>query len=146
MKAMKGFKKGYTLIELLITVSVISIIIGMGISGYTNNLKEQRIFLTKKHLVKLKDDTFNYFNEHKTFEGFDVGQDKADSIFAGSKFYKKAFCIEAKLSEDKIYRFNSLEDSQFKEDKNCSSLKEGDGNSTYVVQKKKKDSTFIGVN
>lgn len=108
---MKGFKKGFTLVELLFVMAVISILAGFGISqmsgstdaaNNTVSMSDVRNSITEAQLF--------YVENNNTYEGLILSSDKVEVKSAT----KNGYCIESTgfNGSTQPYKFNSLEDSK----------------------------------
>lgn len=98
-------KKGFTLVELLFVMAIISIIAGIGAYSISDINKDKSYFNLEHELKNTKIELLKYFDTNKTFKGFETSKD-IEIVVAT----KKNFCIQKELA-DVIYRFDLNKDA-----------------------------------
>ncbi|PKL45874.1 MAG: hypothetical protein CVV41_02390 [Candidatus Riflebacteria bacterium HGW-Riflebacteria-1] len=64
---MKRTASGFTLMEMLIVVTIIAVLAGVGFSYYSDSIEDARIATTRNNLKVVRDAIARYFKDHMTY-------------------------------------------------------------------------------
>ena len=90
---MRNRAKGFTLIELMVTVAIIGILAAIAIPSYTANVAKSRRVDGQAALISLSQAMERYYTENYTYKDADTGSEDGDifpeyaPIDGGIKFY-----------------------------------------------------------
>lgn len=105
-------KKGFTLVELLFVMAVISILAGFGISKMSGSTDSALNAVAKGNVMSTASEATLYFaNNDATYVGFTPSIEGV----AISDVTKGSYCIEATGAEGVSYKYNSITDSKVTE-------------------------------
>jgi prepilin-type N-terminal cleavage/methylation domain-containing protein len=62
-----NMKRGFTLVELLVTITIVSILASIGLNTYSSAQKKSRDAKRKAHLKQLTDAFESYYNDHEEY-------------------------------------------------------------------------------
>lgn len=128
MKNLK-MKKGFTLVELLFVMTIVSIIAGIGAYNVSKD-NSQEHYKAKTEIRAVKKDLADYFKENRTYEGFTTSLDVQIPVLKLGNY-----CIQKMTSDNITYRLSSVSDAYI-EQKDCSTADDSDGHRTYVPSSK----------
>lgn len=106
----KTLKKGFTLLELLFVMAVISIIIGIGISDMSESTNVAKNTVAKADVRNGISEAYLYYAQNGTYEGFTSSLESVNVVEATTN----NFCIEVNGSNVN-YKFNSATDGAISE-------------------------------
>jgi prepilin-type N-terminal cleavage/methylation domain-containing protein len=107
--AVSKMKKGFTLVELLFVMAVISILAGFGISKMSGSTDTAEDIKAKANVRNTINEAMLYYVEHKNFDNFDSSFENVivgvATVADGNS--RSGFCIQA-TGATKSYFYNSI--------------------------------------
>ena len=111
--------KGYTLLELLITLAIIAILASISYLGYQSHIISTRRADAQLALLKLSTSLENYYLQHNTYQGATLANMEF-SEKSPQGFYQMTFVLE---QQGQSYVAKAIPlGAQAKEDKACGTL------------------------